>query len=129
MKTGTIVGCRHRWPNKHLHPDDWTPPWKGEVLAVNDVRAWKDTMSFSKILHPQGPSQEQVNEKIQKITKHGKLDGVPILYTRDNGSQFISWERTSSLAPYADELAEWNRQREEARQRRAVIVESKYGNS
>jgi hypothetical protein len=117
MKAGTIVGCRYRWPNKHKHPDEWIQPWKGEVLRMNDVRAWTDSMAFGKILYPQGPSQEAVDAKIEKIQKTGRIQGIPVLYTRENGTMFVSWEREATLSPYAEELAEWERQREERRAR------------
>lgn len=107
---GTEVGRSSRWPYRHFHPDNWMPPHKGIVLALDDPSAWRGSLAFPN----EPPTQEECTKHVQNCLKRGLLqDTVPVLWTSSlNGEQFMQWD--SKLRPYAEELAAWEVARKEA---------------
>ena len=105
---GTEVGCSYRWPYKVNHPDCWEPPHKGVVLALDDPRAWRDTLAFPQRV----PTQEECTAHVQKCLDDGLLKGdVPVLWTWTNShEQMVAWDH--NLRPYADELKAWRKARQ-----------------
>jgi len=112
---GTEVGCHYRWPYDHAHPDCWIEPHKGIVLAIDDPRAWRNTLAFPEASYPNGPPQELVTTHVERCLKDGLLDDkVPVLWTwTHDQSQAVQWD--SELRPYADELTAWQQMREHKR--------------
>lgn len=107
---GTEVGCSSRWPYRHYHPDNWMPPHKGIVLALDDPRAWRGSLAFPN----EPPTQEECTDHVVNCCGRGLLfDAVPVLWTSSlNGEQFMQWD--SKLRPYAEELAAWEAARKDA---------------
>ena len=104
MPAGTIVGCRYRWPMCDAHPDCWQPPHKGEVLALDDPRAWRNTIKFPDQL----PSQEETTDHVLWCLSKNLVDiKVPVLYTTESHEQFMQWDNVEKLLPYEQELAAW----------------------
>jgi hypothetical protein len=99
IHVGMTVGAQ-RWPYQAAHHDCWGKPWAGVVLAVDDPRAWTDTLAFP----GRTPTQEEVSEHVARYTFGGR---TPVLW--DFGSHGLKphWERTDSLRPYAEDLADW----------------------
>jgi hypothetical protein len=116
LPSGLVVGCRYRWPQSSSHPDCWEVPHKGIVLALDDVRAWKNTLAFPELSWPDGPIQEYVTEHVQKHLDlgHWKKE-VPVLYTAADGDEFMQWD--TQLLPYDQELTAWEEARAAARAR------------
>lgn len=107
---GTEVGSSYRWPYRHFHPDNWVQPHKGTVLALDDPRAWKESVAF-----PRGvPTQEQCTKHVESCLERGLLiETVPVLWVSSlNGEEFIQWDK--KLRPYAEELAAWEAARKNA---------------
>lgn len=111
---GTEVGCEYRWPYDHAHPDCWQPPHKGVILALDDPRAWKDTIAFPNRL----PEQAEVTKHVEWCLSQQLLQGsVPVLYISSlDGEElkFVQWD--SKLRPYAEELAAWEAARQAKRE-------------
>lgn len=107
MKTGTKVGAE-RWPNMGNHPDCWAKPWAGVVLDKEDPRAWADTLAFCGT-----PTVEQVREHLAKVG--GIPSHTPVLWDFGSFGQRCYWERTESLRPYAEDMAEWKAAHTEAK--------------
>ena len=112
---GTEVGCEYRWPYDHAHPDCWQKPHKGVVLALDDPRAWRNSLAFPATMYPDGPPQDKLTAHVEKCLSNGLLTShVPVLYVNTlDGTEFIQWD--SKLRPYADELTAWNKARDEKR--------------
>lgn len=104
---GTEVGCEYRWPYDHAHPDCWQEPHKGVVLALDDPRAWNNSLAFPGSMYPDGPPQAALTAHVEKCLANGLLTThVPVLYTNTlDGTTFMQWD--SKLRPYADELTAW----------------------
>lgn len=105
---GTVVGCRYRWPGDCFHPDAWQRPHQGVVLALDDPRAWSETLAFPCV----APDQKAVTKHVEWCLDQGLLcDGeVPVLWTwSTGGGQKVYWD--TNLRTYAEELAEWSRAR------------------
>lgn len=100
---GSEVGCEYRWPYCAAHPDCWSPPHKGIVLALDDPRAWRGSLAFPR--NP--PTQEECTAHVQSCLDRGLLfNNVPVLWQSSvDPEQFMQWD--SKLRPYADELAAW----------------------
>lgn len=121
LPIGAIVGAG-RWPFDGAHPDCWGRPWKGVMLAQNDVRAWTNTLAFYGT-----PTQDQVDAHI--VWCHGlNLLGpecVPVLW--DFKSQIgepyqkVHWETFGDgqhdVKPYEDDLRLWQQANLKARVR------------
>lgn len=104
---GTEVGCHYRWPYHANHPDCWQPPHKGIVLALDDPRAWSETLAFPRM----NPTQEECTAHVQNALERGLIkDSVPVLWNWIDGTQGVQWD--SNLRPYAEELAAWEKARE-----------------
>lgn len=104
MKVGTSVGCEYRWPYAHAHPDCWTKPYRGTVVAKDDPRAWARTLAF-----PQDrPDPAAVAAHVRRCEElYGPdRDVCPVLYVWD-GEEVVMWERESALKPYAIMLRLW----------------------
>lgn len=107
LPVGLIVGCRYRWPHHGNRVCMWMPPTKGEVLALDDPRAWVGSIRF-----PTNPKQEDVTKHVEYCLSRNLLDEcVPVLYSRKDG-KFMQWD--DQLLPYEEELAFWNQQRAKA---------------
>lgn len=102
MTPGTKVGAR-RWPYQAAHPDCWGKPWSGVVLAIDDPRAWENTITFP----GRRPTRAEVAAHLDRV---GPVRGVPVLWAFSDGPQ-VHWERAESLRPYAEDLADWFSQR------------------
>jgi hypothetical protein len=83
----------------HAHPDCWQRPWKGEVLAHNDPRAWTNTLAFHST-----PSQAEVDAHLANLAERGLdvTDKTPVLYCWG-----VAWETAEKVAPYAVILRRW----------------------
>lgn len=119
---GWTVGAE-RWPFHGSHPEGWLAPWRGEVMALNDIRAWEGRGAF-----PAGtPDQAAVDEHVRYCLDcfgRNLLGGrVPVLWTHGHFEPVIHWESLDRLKDYAADLAEWRFQHEAAldaeRRRRA----------
>lgn len=105
LPVGTPVGAK-RWSYAGAHPDCWGTPWRGVVLALNDPRAWENTLAFPGRL----PGHLEVDEHVAQHTFSGR---TPVLWDFGSAGLQSHWERTASLRPYADDLAAWERARAE----------------
>lgn len=107
LEPGLEVGCRYRWPYCANHSDCWQRPHKGIVLALDDPRAWKDSLAFPGLTYPDGPPQDLVTAHVEKCREQGLLsDGTPVLWQWfDEPKQVVMWD--TQLLPYAEELAAW----------------------
>ncbi len=109
---GLEVGCEYRWPYDHAHPGCWSPPLKGTVLALDDTRAWTNTLAFPGSMYPDGPPQDKVTAHVRRCQGEGLLtESVPVLYHDTEGKAFIQWDRITSLRPYPDEHKRWQEAR------------------
>lgn len=109
---GTEVSCSYRWPYQSAHPDCWQPPHKGVVLALDDPRAWTNTIAFP----GRTPEQEECTAHVKKCRDNGWLStSVPVLWdsTVTPGEQWVGWDY--NLRPYPEELSLWDYARLEAR--------------
>lgn len=107
---GWTVGAK-RWPYSCAHHDCWGTPWKGEVLALNDIRAWTNTLAFHG-----APTQEDVDAHVFRLLDRGYLNkSVPVLWNFDEPN--VYWEDLAGLKDYDADLSEWEHERETSRQR------------
>lgn len=107
---GTEVSCSYRWPYQSAHPDCWQPPHKGVVLALDDPRAWTNSIAFP----GKTPTQEECTAHVQWCVNNDLLKtAVPVLWTPTTpGEQWIGWDY--NLRPYEQELERWRQARAEA---------------
>lgn len=104
MNVGTEVSTNQRWPGSGFHPDCWEPPHKGIVLAVNNPRAWTNTVAFP----GRSPDQEEVDKHLENLKQRNiSLDRTPVLY-----SFGVQWE--TDPRPYDEVFADWQKAREAA---------------
>ena len=115
-EVGATVGAG-RWPYTHAHPDCWLEPLQGTVLRVDSPSAWRGTFAFpGKDL----PSQQEVTHHVLTCQSQGLLlSEVPVTWETDKGPK-VYWEHVDSLRSYAQDYAEWTRERAEARKVRAA---------
>jgi len=100
---GTEVSTEYRWPYDHGHPDCWQPPWKGIVLAPNDLRAWTGTLAFPS----RTPTTEDVDRHLANLAERDiPLTGLPVLYDFD-GDPTVQWETADKVVPYQQCLLHW----------------------
>jgi hypothetical protein len=105
IHVGMKVGAE-RWPYHAAHPGCWGKPWEGVVLAVDDPRAWTDTLAFP----GRTPTQEEVSAHVARFTFTGR---TPVLWDFGPHGLKAHWERTESLRPYGEDLAAWEAERAE----------------
>jgi hypothetical protein len=82
-------------------------PWKGELMAQTDPRAWVGSLAFPSVVYDGTPPQDKVNAHVAWCHSQGLLkDVVPVLW--DFGTyRKVWWEPTKDLLPYADVLVQW----------------------
>ena len=88
--TGCRVGCDYREPPEH---QPWIhPAHRGTVLAVDDPRAWRNTLAFPS---EAPPTVQDVQQHLAKLAARGihLKDKVPVSW--DFGA--VYWERESAL--------------------------------
>lgn len=102
MQVGDVVGAE-RWPYSGAHPDCWGQPWSGVVLAVNDPRAWTNTLRFRGI-----PSQKAVDAWIAELQARGEvMRHVPVLWDFGSHGLRVWWEQADRLRPYHEDVEAW----------------------
>lgn len=108
IKVGDVVGAE-RWPYSAAHPDCWQQPWSGMVLAVNDPRAWTNTLRFLGT-----PPQEAVDAHVARCQSQGLLQNdVPVLWDFGPHGTKVWWEPITSLRPYDQDAEAWRLARAE----------------
>ena len=109
LSVGLVVGCEYRWPMHASHPDCWQPPLKGVVLALDDLRAWHDSIAF-----PTDPTQDECTAHVESCLARNLLKNkVPVRYSIGK-EQFIEWDMNDKLHPWEEELKRWNEARKVA---------------
>ena len=104
LAVGTLVSTRYRWPMSGSHPDCWELPHLGEVLSVNDPRAWANTLAFS----GRTPDQAEVDAHLAKLAGHGiTIKDTPVKYYFG-----VMWD--INVRPYEEVRVEWQQARFEA---------------
>ena len=101
METGTRVGagrCPHLYGNKR------GKPWAGVVLDKCDPKAWAETIAFGS----RKPTRAEVAEHLARVG--GVPSYVPVLWSFGESGTKVYWERAESLRPYAEDLAQWERE-------------------
>lgn len=107
IAVGTLVSTRYRWPMSSSHPDCWELPHLGEVLAVNDPRAWANTLAFS----GGTPSQEQVDYHLANLAERGiTIKDTPVKYPFG-----VMWD--TEVEPYEKVKRDWEQSRHNAYQK------------
>jgi len=101
------VGAR-RWPFVGSHPGCWREPWKGEVLRMDDRRAWEGASGYEG-----RPSAGQMVSLLER-TQDLRRGLVPVLWNFENPR--IYWERVECLKGYEEDLREWREARARAEQ-------------
>jgi len=114
---GMSVGAR-RWPYHGAHPGCWATPLRGTVLDKSSAKAWEGTWYEE---HDQAR-----HSHLRWCEQEGLLEStVPVLWISSSGEEFVFWESSRCLRPYAEDLAEWLRHRAQAaldeRQRRRSL--------
>lgn len=102
LKVGTLVGAG-RWPNQSAYPDLWEKPLAGKVLDFCDIRAWANSIYFP----TDNPHPGEVMTLALKLREQGVLEGVTPVHWDLHSHQKVTWEKTSSLRPYAEDVALW----------------------
>lgn len=117
LRVGTVVGAR-RWPYFANHPGCWGTPWKGEVLALNDPRAWAKNVMLS--------TQQKIDAHVAWCDLQGLFeDSVPVLWTFGD-EKIVYFQTASNLRPYAVDYLDWQAARAAAFRReeeRTVVSE------
>ena len=109
---GSLVGAS-RWPYACSHPDGWQAPWCGEVLALDDPRAWKGSLAFH---GDELPDAGAVAAHVASLRLRGLLTGssVPVLWDFGTYAR-VWWESAESVRPYALDVRAWEQARAERR--------------
>src|SRR6476620_11140049 len=102
LKVGTLVGAG-RWPNQTAYPDRWEKPVAGKVIDFCDIRAWANSVYFP----VDNPHPGEVMGLALKLQEQGLLQGLTPVSWDFSTHQRVLWEKTSSLRPYAEDLALW----------------------
>ncbi|GMU20589.1 MAG: hypothetical protein AMXMBFR13_06860 [Phycisphaerae bacterium] len=120
IKIGDVVGAE-RWPYSAAHPDCWQQPLSGVVLAVNDVRAWANTLRFRGT-----PTQEAVDKHLANLRAKGELlRHIPVLWDFGAHGSKVWWEPADRLRPYDKDVEAWRAAR--AKACRSKLVAANYG--
>jgi hypothetical protein len=102
---GTRIGAG-RIPYQSNHPGTWGQPHRGTVLALDDKRAWRNTLAFGERV-----SQKHATLHVKQLLEQGYLtDKVPVLW--DFGK--ILWEPIQFIRSVEEDYAEFEKLREEA---------------
>jgi hypothetical protein len=125
LPVGSVVGAG-RWPFSHAHPDCWGLPWSGTLLAVNDPRAWYETLAFP-CRDGQLPSQADVDAHVawcesQNLLTKSDDPHVPVLWAFGSETQ-VWWEGIRGdygVRPYEEDCALWERARADESRLRAA---------
>ncbi len=103
--TGWIVGAK-RWPYRGLHPATWRQPWKGEVLAIDDPRAWENRIAFPN----RTPTHKEATAHVRQCIACGLISKtVPVLWYFDKPT--VHWEMVDNLCSYEDDATAWEEER------------------
>ncbi|MDB5771409.1 MAG: hypothetical protein JWM42_1783 [Burkholderia sp.] len=102
FKTGTLVGAG-RWPNQLEHPNHWDKPLAGHVIDFCDARAWANTIYFPS----DNPHPGEVMGMALKLKEQGLLEGLTPVYWDFVTHQRVTWEKTSSLRLYEEDVSLW----------------------
>lgn len=102
FKTGTWVGAA-RWPDQSAHPDHWHKPIRGQVLDFCDVRAWANSIHFPEDV----PHAGEVMGTALKLQTEGRLDGLTPVCWDFVTHRRVTWEKTSALRAYEDDVLLW----------------------
>lgn len=95
LEPGTLVGAR-RWPGTGARP------WRGLALALDDPRAWAQTLAFP----GKHPDPDAVRAHVAACRAQGLLaDKQPVLWEFGR----VEWE--GEARPYTQDVAEWARER------------------
>lgn len=110
-KIGDSVGA-HRWPYWAAHPDCWGKPWGGVVIALDDPRAWANTLAFP----TPDPDPEKVKAHVQWCKSQDLLkDKCAVLWDFEGKAvpTFESYGRNSDydVRPYANDFRKWKQER------------------
>jgi hypothetical protein len=101
---GDAVGTG-RWP--YSGGGLYGRPWRGELLAANDPRAWQGTLAFG--FREGLPGQDEVDRHVAwcRANVRGAFDdAAPVLW--DFGTyRRVWWESAAKVVPFADDLAAW----------------------
>lgn len=122
IKIGTIVGAR-RWPNASAHPDCWEIPWRGELLATDDPRAWANTIAFP----TENPDPEAVKKHVAWCNAQGLVNTVPVLWNFGEKGLVVHWSRPGDLRPYGEDYLDWINARARTKQAFCKTERSKTG--
>lgn len=107
LAVGTEVGAG-LIPYHASHPDCWQRPWKGVVLALDDVRAWAGSLAFP----DENPEQLAVSAHVRWCLDQGLLRGkVPVAWEFGK----VHWERPQGLRTVEADLVAFEKERAAAR--------------
>ncbi len=106
LPIGAAVGAR-RWAYNAAHPRCWLKPWRGVLLAQTDPRAWRNSVAFPTLR----PNREAVAAHVAWCRSWGGMKTVPVLWDFGARGKVVYWERPENVRAYADDMAEWERER------------------
>ena len=128
FKKGQAVGGS-RWAYDHAHSDCWLAPWRGVVLAIDDPRAWVNSMVKAKVYGK--PTRAEIRAHITHLEQLWRdcppAKGSPPIFAStvivlwDFGDEKkIMHESAESLRPFAADVAAWEAARAEKRAEEAA---------
>jgi hypothetical protein len=101
-KVGTLVGAG-RWPNQREHPNHWEKPLAGQVIDFCDARGWANSIYFP----TDNPHPGDVMSMALKLQEQGALEGLTPVYWDFVSHHRVTWEKTSALRPYEEDVSLW----------------------
>lgn len=120
---GSLVGAS-RWPYACSHPDGWQAPWSGEVLALDDPRAWKGSIAFH---GTDLPDAGAVSAHVASLRLRGLLSNtVPVLWDFGTYAR-VWWETPANVRPYALDVLAWQEARAARRADYGTPLRATYG--
>lgn len=107
---GDEVGAK-RWPFHKHHVAAWRQPRRGKLLAMNDPRAWANSLAFP----GRTPSQEEVNAHLEHCRQRGNnlSNQAPVLWFFETREK-VHWEEYDKLVHYLEDYDLWYKERQEA---------------